>query len=88
MRIGRAISRLFLSGLSLTLFSGSAIAAASFWSFEQRSASQRAQLQSAVMMYFENDVNEERGSHERKGEGDSVAVPFPRPLPLLGDTKA
>jgi len=56
--------------------------------FEQRSASQRAELQSAAMMYFENDVNEERGSHERKGEGDSVAVPFPRPLPLLGDTKA
>jgi putative transposase len=34
-----------------------------------------------------NGENEERISTELSGEGDSNAVPFPRPQPLLGDAK-
>ncbi len=35
----------------------------------------------------ENSENQERISPELSGEGDSNAVPFPRPQPLLGDAK-
>jgi hypothetical protein len=34
-----------------------------------------------------NGENEERASKGLSGEGDSNAVPFPRPQPLLGDAK-
>jgi putative transposase len=53
--------------------------------FEQRST---VGSRSATMVFFENDVNDQRDSSELLGEGDSIAVPFPRPQPLLGDTKA
>ena len=56
--------------------------------FEQQSTSRTLDSRSAAMVYFENDVNGERDSSELSGEGDSIAVPFPRPQPLLGDTKA
>jgi len=56
--------------------------------FEQQiQASASAESRSATMMFFENSENEERGSIKLTGEGDSNAVPFPRPHPLLGDTK-
>jgi transposase InsO family protein len=35
----------------------------------------------------ENSENDERASTGLSGEGDSNAVPFPRPQPLLGDAK-
>ena len=38
-------------------------------------------------MNSENDENEKRIATELSGEGDSNAVPFPRPQPLLGDAK-
>jgi transposase InsO family protein len=53
--------------------------------FERRST---VDSRSATMVFFENDVNDQRDSSELTGEGDSIAVPFPRPQPLLGDTKA
>ena len=56
--------------------------------FEQRSTSLAVDSRSATMVFFENDVNDQRDSSELLGEGDSIAVPFPRPQPLLGDTKA
>ena len=34
-----------------------------------------------------NNENEEGASKGLSGEGDSNAVPFPRPQPLLGDAK-
>lgn len=52
--------------------------------FEQRST---ADSRSATMVFFENGVNDQRDSTELAGEEDSIAVPFPRPQPLLGDTK-
>jgi hypothetical protein len=56
--------------------------------FEQQiQASASAESRSATMVFFENSENEERGSIKLTGEGDSNAVPFPRPHPLLGDTK-
>ncbi len=42
---------------------------------------------SATVAFFENDENEMRVSRERTGEGDSIAVPFPRPHLQLGDTR-
>jgi transposase InsO family protein len=55
--------------------------------FEQQiQASASAESRSATMVFFENSENEERGSM-LTGEGGSNAVPFPRPHPLLGDTK-
>ena len=39
------------------------------------------------MQFFENDENEMRISKERTGEGDSIAVPFPRPHLLLRDAR-
>jgi len=56
--------------------------------FEQQSTTRTLDSRSAAMVYFENDVNGERDSSELSGEGDSIAVPFPRSQPLLGDTKA
>jgi putative transposase len=56
--------------------------------FEQRSSLVAVDSRSAKMVFFENNANEERDSSELPGEGDSLAVPFPRPQPLLGDTKA
>jgi len=55
--------------------------------FEQRIAAPPVDSRSATMVFFENHVNEERDSSELPGEGASIAVPFPRPQPLLGDTK-
>jgi hypothetical protein len=55
--------------------------------FEQRCASLAVDSRSATTEFFENNVNEQRDSSELLGEGDSVAVPFPRPQPLLRDTK-
>ena len=55
--------------------------------FEQQSTSRTLDSRSAAMVYFENDVNGERDFSELSGEGDSIAVPFPRPQPLLGDTE-
>jgi hypothetical protein len=44
----------------------------------------------ATMQFIVNDgnsLNEERGSRGLSGEGDSNALPFPRPQPLLEDAK-
>jgi hypothetical protein len=38
------------------------------------------------MEFLENNKNGERVSPKLSGDGDSNAVLFPRPLPLLGDT--
>ena len=46
-----------------------------------------ADSRSATVAFFENDENEMRVSTERTGEGDSIAVPFPRPHLLLGDRR-
>lgn len=49
-----------------------------------------ADSRSATVAFFENDENgenERRVSRELTGEGDSIAVPFPRPYLLLGDTR-
>jgi len=60
--------------------------------FERQSESQSPAMnsRSATMQFFENDGNgeNEKGvSTELSGEGDSIAVPFPRPLLLLGDAR-
>ena len=60
--------------------------------FERQSEcrSPAADSRSATMQFFENDENGEnemRVSTELSGEGDSIAVPFPRPHLLLGDTR-
>lgn len=46
-----------------------------------------ADSRSATVAFFENGENEMRVSTELIGEGDSIAVPFPRPHLLLGDTR-
>jgi transposase InsO family protein len=55
--------------------------------FEKQSESRSvtADFQSATMNFFENDGNEKRVSELMVGEGDSIAVPFPKPHPLLED---
>src|SRR5260370_5658696 len=60
--------------------------------FERQSEcrSPAADFRSATMQFFENDENGEnemRVSTELSGEGDSIAVPFPGPHLLLGDTR-
>ena len=60
--------------------------------FERQSErrSSAADSRSATMQFFENDENGEnemRVSTELAGEGDSIAVSFPRPHLLLGDTR-
>ena len=60
--------------------------------FERQSEcrSPAADSRSATMAFFENHENGEnemRVSTEVSGEGDSIAVPFPRPHLLLGDTR-
>jgi transposase InsO family protein len=55
--------------------------------FEQRSTGIPVDSRGATMVFFENDGNDQRDASELLGEGDSIAVPFPRPQPLLGDTK-
>ena len=59
--------------------------------FEQRSEREnQAGSLGASVQFIVNDgngENEERISPELSGEGDSNAVPFPRPQPLLGDAK-
>ena len=42
-------------------------------------------FQSATMNDLENDGNKKRVSKALVGEGDSIAVPFPQPHPLLTD---
>ena len=57
--------------------------------FEQQSESRSPapDFRSATIQFFENDGNEMRVSKVVAGEGDSIAVPFPRPHPLLSDTR-
>ncbi len=60
--------------------------------FERQSEcpSSAAGFRSATLQFFENDENGEnemRVSTELTGEGDSIAVPFPGPHLLLGDTR-
>ncbi|HEV2417366.1 MAG TPA: IS3 family transposase [Terriglobia bacterium] len=51
---------------------------------QTQSANAAPDFQSATVNYFENDVNEKGISELLIGEGDSIAVPFPEPHPLLG----
>jgi putative transposase len=56
----------------------------------QRECRSPADARSAIVAFFENDEhgeNERRVSTERTGEGDSIAVPFPRPHLLLEDPR-
>jgi hypothetical protein len=57
----------------------------------QREPSGQAESRSATMQFFENnnenDENPAGISEVMIGEGDSIAVPFPEPHPLLEDTK-
>jgi transposase InsO family protein len=57
--------------------------------FERQSKSQSvaADSRSATMQFFENDENEMGISTKLTEEGDSIAVPFLRLHPLLGDTQ-
>jgi transposase InsO family protein len=59
--------------------------------FEQQTeVSGQAESRSATLKFFENDENgknETEVSELMTGEGDSIAVPFPRPHPLLEDTR-
>jgi transposase InsO family protein len=56
--------------------------------FEQQSErKQPANSRGATVQFTVNDENEKQASTWITGEGDSNAVPFPRPQPLLGDTK-
>ena len=54
---------------------------------QNESPNSGADSRSATMEFFENSENETRFSKELTGEGDSAAVPFPRPHLLLGDTR-
>jgi len=54
---------------------------------EQQSKSSATDSRSATMEFFENGENEKRTSTKCAGEGDSIIVPFPRPLLLLGDAR-
>jgi integrase-like protein len=56
--------------------------------FEQQSKSPSSapDFRSATMQFLQNDGNQTRVSKVLTGEGDSIAVPFPRPHPLLTDT--
>ena len=58
---------------------------------EQRSEQgHRTESLGATVQFIVNDgnsENQERASTGLSGEGDSNAVPFPRPQPLLGDAK-
>jgi putative transposase len=55
--------------------------------FEQQNESRSAapDFRSATMQFFENHGNQTRAFRVVTGEGDSIAVPFPRPHPLLTD---
>ena len=59
--------------------------------FEQQSERGHPQDSLGAIVQFTvndgNGENEERASTGLSGEGDSNAVPFPRPQPLLGDAK-
>jgi putative transposase len=55
--------------------------------FEQPSDWLAAESRSATMEFFENNPNPKEGFYSAAGEGDSSAVPFPRPLLLLRDAK-
>jgi putative transposase len=60
--------------------------------FEQQAeSSAQAEIRSARMQFFENnrgnDENPGGISEVVAGEGDSIAVPFPRPHPLQEDTR-
>jgi putative transposase len=50
-----------------------------------QSRSVAPEFRSATMNFLENDGNNKRVSELLIGEGDSIAVPFPEPHPLLGD---
>lgn len=57
--------------------------------FERESDQNPADSRSAIVAFLENGENGENGMKvftEGTGEGDSIAVPFPGPYPLLGDT--
>ena len=49
--------------------------------FEQRSADHAEDLQSATIVFFENNVNEERDSSELMGKGTQSPSPSPGPIP-------
>ena len=49
--------------------------------FEQRTRSQAVDSRCATMMFFENDVNEERDSSELRGKGAQLPPPSPDPNP-------
>ena len=51
---------------------------------QSESPSTAPDFRSANMNFFENDGNEKRVSELMVGEGDSIALPFPEPHPLLG----
>jgi transposase InsO family protein len=56
--------------------------------FEQQSEREHpANSRGATVQFTVNDENQKQASTWLTGEGDSNAVPFPRPQPLLGDTK-
>jgi hypothetical protein len=56
--------------------------------FEQQiEASSSAESRSATMVFFENKENSRKIPKGLLGKGDSNAVPFPRPLLLLGDAR-
>jgi hypothetical protein len=57
---------------------------------QSKCPSSAAEARSATMRFFENDENGEneiKASREMLGEGDSIAVPFPRPHLLLEYTR-
>src|SRR6266566_669561 len=47
----------------------------------------QAESRSATMEFFENKENNKKSSIRTAGDGDSNAVPFHRPLLLLGDAR-
>lgn|GEM_PF-2215759 len=60
--------------------------------FEQQTESlAQAEIRSARMLFSENDCGNDENpggiSEVVAGEGDSIAVPFPEPHPLLEDTQ-
>jgi hypothetical protein len=66
---------------------GDVLIARTWIALKQRSDGLAAASRSATMEFFENNPNCQGGFYRAAGEGDSSAVPFPRPLLLLRDAK-